>query len=98
MKQNEFDMMSIDRLETLITCQRESTGLEVMLVKRLLVMSDAVEVAENGEDAANESSGELSVAVDAARIAFDEIHSEATEPDDKDEALKEIIRICETFE
>ena len=55
MNQNDFNNMTTDRLETLICCQRESTELEVMLVKRLLDDQKSIANAEYEESQMSDS-------------------------------------------
>ena len=95
MKQNEFDMMTVDRLETLITCQRESTDLEVMLVKRLLRSQDEVEKAEYEESQAISDASSLQDQVDDLVSGMEEISELASDPEDKKEALDEIFKIAD---
>ena len=48
MNQSEFDGTSADRLETLITCQRESTELEKMLIARLVYVEELADDTDGG--------------------------------------------------
>ena len=95
MNQSEFDNMSVERLEILISCQRESTELEIMLVKKLLEIEGDVAIAKESEKASYDDLCNAGVEIDHYRITVEEVLSLATDPEDKSEALDEIIKLCQ---
>ena len=90
MNQTTFDGMSADQLETLITCQRESTELEIMLVNRLIATE---------RDAYIEFESDLSVEIRDLEESIEELEGVIGEVenlangDDGKEAIKEILLI-----